>query len=123
MEKLIDTPGQTFYYSTIESLINNIGDMNKCAVILADEDLPIFFDKAAHLIGNSINQIIVIGHHVDHVYQKIQGLTNVFIIAAVHIKDATQIALNSSSLSKNVMYISSISSNHNISDLLSLIEE
>ena len=123
MEKLIDTPGQSFYFSSIENLVNNSDSKKKCAVILTGEDLPIFYENAFHLIGECINQIIVIDENVNSLYQKIKDLSNVFIISASSIKDATRIALNSASLSKNVIYITSISSKHNISDLLNLIRE
>lgn len=123
MEKLIDTPGQSFYFTSIESFVNNTEGKKKCAVILAGEDLPVFYEKAFHLIGDCIDQIIVIDENVNNLYQKIKDLSNVFIISASCIKDATRIALNSASLSKNVIYISSNSSKHNIIDLLNLIEE
>lgn len=123
MEKLIDTPGQSFYYTTIENLVNNTEGKKKCAIILAGEDLPIFHEKAFQLIGDVINQIIIIDINVNSLYQKIKELSNVFIISASCIKDATRIALNSSSLSKNVIYISSDTSKHSIADLLNIIEE
>ena len=123
MEKLIDTPGQSFYYTTIESFVNNTEGKKKCAVILAGEDLSVFYEKAFHLIGDCINQIIVIDENVNNLYQKIKDLSNVLIISASCIKDATRIALNSASLSKNVIYISSDTSKHSIADLLNIIEE
>jgi hypothetical protein len=123
MEKLIDTPGQSFYYTTIESFVNNTEGKKKCAVILAGEDLPIFYEKAFQLLGDCINQVIVIDENVNNLYQKIKELSNVLIISASCIKDATRIALNSASLSKNVIYISSDTSKHSIADLLNLIEE
>ncbi|HRN41179.1 MAG TPA: hypothetical protein PK649_03785 [Vicingus sp.] len=123
MEKLIDTHGQSFYYATLEGFVDNIGDKNKCAIILAHDDWSVFFEKASHLLGESINQVIVIGKNVNQLHAKTKDIRNVFIISAISLKDATQIALNSSSFSKNVVYISSISSGQSISDLLSLIVE
>ena len=123
MEKLIDTSGQSFYFTTIESLVNNSEGKKKCVVILAGEDLPIFYEKAFQLLGDCINQVIVIDENVNNLYQKIKDLSNVLIISASCIKDATRIALNSASLSKNVIYISSETSKHNIADLLNIIEE
>jgi hypothetical protein len=123
MEKLIDTHGQSFYYSTLEGFVDNVGDKNKCAIILTHDDWSVFYEKAAHLLGGSINQVIVIGKNVNQLYTKTKDTRNVFIISAISLKDATQIALNSASFSKNVIYISSISSGQSITDLLSLIVE
>ncbi len=123
MEKLIDTHGQSFYTTTIEAVADAIIAKNNCAVILASEDLPIFYEYALHLIGDYINQIIVIGQNANNLYDKVKDKSNVFIISASCIKDATKIALNSASISKNVIYVTSISSKQSISDLLNLIEE
>lgn len=123
MEKLIDTHGQSFYSTTIETIANSINTENNSAVILASDDLPIFFEHGLHLLGKYINQIIVIGQNVNNLYNKVKDIPNVFIISASSINDATKIALNSSSISKNVIYITSITSNQSITDLLNLIEE
>ena len=74
MEKLIDTSGQSFYFTTIESLVNNSEGKKKCVVILAGEDLPIFYEKAFQLLGDCINQVIVIDENVNNLYQKIKDL-------------------------------------------------
>ena len=123
MEKLINTPGQTFYTATIENVADTIKAKNKCAVIIANEDLPTFYKYGIQLIGEVVNQIIVIGQNANNLYDKVKDKSNVFIISATCIKDATKIALNSASISKNVIYVSSASSTQSISDLLNLIEE
>lgn len=121
MEKLIDTNGQSFYSTTIETVAGSINTENNSAVILAGNDLSLFFEHANQLIGKNINQIIVIGENVNNLYNKVKDIKNVFIISAASIKDATKIALNSSSISKNVIYITSVSSNQSITDLLNSI--
>ncbi len=123
MEKLIDTPGQSFYTTTIETVTDSLESKNNCAVILASEDLPTFYEFGLQLVGDIINQIIVIGQNANNLYEKVKDKSNVFIISASCIKDATKIALNSASISKNVIYVTSISSKQSISDLLNLIEE
>jgi hypothetical protein len=123
MEKLIDTPGQSFYTTAIETVADTIKEKSNCAVILTSEDLPTFFEYGLQLVGGIINQIIVIGQNANNLYEKVKDKSNVFIISASCIKDATKIALNSASISKNVIYVTSNSSKQSISDLLNLIEE
>ena len=123
MEKLIDTPGQSFYTTSIETVADTIKEKSNCAVILTSEDLPTFFEYGLQLVGGIINQIIVIGQNANNLYEKVKDKSNVFIISASCIKDATKIALNSASISKNVIYVTSLSSKQSISDLLNLIEE
>lgn len=123
MEKLIDTLGQSFYSTNIETISTSIEQKDNSAVILAANDLPVFFEHAMPLIGKYINQIIVIGNNVNNLYQQVKDKSNVFIISASNIKDATKIALNSSGISKNVIYVTSVTSKQSISDLLNLIEE
>ena len=123
MEKLIDTPGQSFYTTSIETVADTIKEKSNCAVILTSEDLPTFFEYGLQLVGGIINQIIVIGQNANNLYEKVKDKSNVFIISASCIKDATKSALNSASISKNVIYVTSLSSKQSISDLLNLIEE
>ena len=120
MEILINTPGQTFYYSSIEELLTYCEDKHNCAVIVYHSDVNEFIDKVKNKLENCINQIIVIAENVDDVVEKIQDC-NVLVISAVDIKDAIQIALNSSGMCEEVICVSKSESSKNFTDTIELV--
>ena len=117
MEVLINTPGQTFYYSSIEELLNYCEEKDNCAVIIFHVDVNDFIEKLNDKINSCISQLIVIADNVNDVIAKASD-KNLLVISAVNIKDAIQIALNSSAMCKNVICVSSTESSKSFTDMV-----
>jgi len=120
MEILINTPGQTFYYSSIEELLTYCEDKHNCAVIVYQSDVNDFIDKIKNTLKNCINQIIVIAENIDDVVEQIKEC-DALVISAIDIKDAIQIALNSSSMCKEVICVSQSESSKSFTDTIELV--
>lgn len=117
MEVLINTPGQTFYYSSIEELLNYCEEKDNCAVIIFHADVNDFIEKLNDKINPCVSQLIVIAENVDDVVAKASD-KNLLVISAVNTKDAIQIALNSSAMCKDVICVSSTESSKSFTDMV-----
>jgi hypothetical protein len=120
MEILINTPGQTFYYSSIEELLNYCEEKDNCAVIIFHTDVNDFIEKLNDKINPCVSQLIVIADNVNDVIAKTID-KNLLVISAVNIKDAIQIALNSSAMCKDVICVSSIESSKSFTDMVEMV--
>lgn len=120
MEILINTPGQTFYYSSIEELIHHCEKKDKCAIILYHADAEDFIDKMKDKFGSCISQLIVVGDNIDDIIEKSKDI-NVFIIMATNTQDAIQIALNSAAMCKDVICVSKSESSKSFTDMVELV--
>ncbi len=120
MEILINTPGQTFYYSTIQELLHHCEQKNNCAVILLKEDAKDFIEQVKDRFKTCISQLIVIGDNVNEIVEQTKNY-NSLIISASNLQDAIQIALNSSSLCKDVICVSKIESSKSFTDMIELV--
>lgn len=117
MEILINTPGQTFYYSSIEELLNYCEEKDNCAVIIFHVDVNDFTEKLNDKINSCVSQLIVIADNVNDVIAKASD-KNLLVISAINTKDAIQIALNSSAICKDVICISSTESSKSFTDMV-----
>jgi len=120
MEILINTPGQTFYYSSIEELIHHCEKKNNCAVILYHDDAQEFIDKVKDKFDCCISQLIIIGENIDDVIDSAKDY-NTLIIMANNTQDAIQVALNSSSMCKDVICVSKSESSKSFTDMVELV--
>ena len=120
MEILINTPGQTFYYSSLEELLHYCEEKDNCAVIISHTDVNDFIEKLNEKINSCISQLIVIADNVNDVIIKAKD-KDLLIISAINIKDAVQIALNSSAICKDVICVSSTESSKNFADMVELV--
>jgi hypothetical protein len=120
MEILINTPGQTFYYSSIEELLTYCDEKDNCAVIIFQADVNDFIEKLNDKINSCITQLIVIADNVDDVIAQASD-KNLLVISAINIKDAIQIALNSSAMCKEVICVSSIESSKSFTDMVEMV--
>lgn len=120
MEILINTPGQTFYYSSIEELIHYCESKNNCAVILHHSDAYEFIDEVKEKFNSCIGQLIVIGDNINDIVEKTKDY-NTLIICATTTQDAIQIALNSASLCKDVICVSKSESSKSFTDMVELV--
>lgn len=117
MEVLINTPGQTFYYSSIEELLSYCEEKDNCAVIIFHADVNDFIEKLNDKINSCVSQLIVIADNVNDVIAKARD-KNLLVISAVNMKDAIQIALNSSAMCKDVICVSSTESSKSFTDMV-----
>lgn len=120
MDILINTPGQTFYYSSIEELLTYCEDKHNCAIIVYHSDVNELIDKVKNKLESCINQIIVIADNVDDVVAKIKEC-DALVISAIDIKDAIQIALNSSGMCEEVICVSQSESSKSFTDTIELV--
>jgi len=120
MEVLINTPGQTFYYSSIEELLNYCEENNNCAVIIFQADVNDFIEKLNDKINQCISQLIVIAENVNDVIAKASD-KNLLVISAINTKDAIQIALNSSAMCKDVICVSSTESSKSFAEMVEMV--
>tara|TARA_R110001592_G_scaffold146107_2_gene370084 strand:- start:1850 stop:2218 length:369 start_codon:yes stop_codon:yes gene_type:complete len=120
MEVLINTPGQTFYSSSIDELLNYCEEKDNCAVIIFHADVNDFIEKLNDKINSCVSQLIVIADNVDDVIAKASD-KDLLIISAINIKDAIQIALNSSAMCKDVICVSNIESSKNFTDMVEMV--
>ena len=120
MELLINTHGQTFYYASLEELVHHCEKKDHCAVILYHEDAEDFIDMMKEKFERCISQLIVIGTNIDDVIESAQQYKTL-IIMANNVQEAIQIALNSSSMTKEVICVSKSESSQNFTEMVELI--
>lgn len=120
METLINTPGQTFYHSSIEELQNYCEKKDNCAVIIFQVDASDFIEKIKDKINSCVGQLIVIADNINDVFNKIKD-NDLLIISALNMSDAIQIALNSAPICKEVICVSSTESSDTFSEMVAKI--
>jgi len=105
MDKLINISGQQFYSSTIDQTIEQCTPNKKCAIIVDENCLAEFIACGKEIVRNSVNQIIVVSENLNAVYPLFEG-ENVLLISAVSIEEAIKVAVFSTELSNDVVYVS-----------------
>lgn len=105
MEELINISDQKLYYSNVESIIKEGLHFDKCAIVVDEPDLCLLLDDNADLIGEKIDQIIVVGEKLSvvftHLYRK-----DVFLLSALDLKEAIRFVIISRELTKEIVFVS-----------------
>lgn len=104
MKKLINISGQQFYYSSIDQVIEQCSQKEKCAVIIDKIHLDEFLDKGNKVIGKYVDQIIIISENVDTALAQLEGVS-VLLIAVMDFEEAVRIAIFGTALTKEVICI------------------
>ena len=104
MKELINISGQQFYYSTIDQVIERCSDKEGCAIIIDESHLNDFLNKGDKIIGECVNQIIIISENVNTAITKLEGVA-VLLIAANSFEEAVRVAILGEALSKEVICI------------------
>ena len=105
MQELINISGQQFYYSTIDQVIDSCSQKENCAIVIDENYLDEFVQNKNDIVGDSINQIIVISDNVNTVLSRLEGVS-VLLLAAVSLEEAARLAVLGEALSKDVVCIS-----------------
>ena len=104
MKKLIKISDQQFYYSTVEEVIERCSQMEKCAIIIDEGHLNEFLSKGKNIIGEWVDQIIIISENVNATLSQLEGV-NVLLIAAGCFEEASRIAILGTALNKDIVCI------------------
>jgi len=117
MNELINISGQQFYSATIDQVIERCSHKERCAIIIDENYLGEFVANSKDIVGESVNQIVIISENLNAVLAQLKGL-NVLLISVGSFEEAVKISILGSELSKNVICISEKSN----SELKSVIE-
>ncbi|MBL4593561.1 MAG: hypothetical protein JKX68_07080 [Flavobacteriales bacterium] len=104
MKKLINISGQQFYYSTVDQVIERCSQKEKCAVIIDESHLDEFLAKGKNIIGECVDQIIIISESVDTALSQLEGVS-VLLIAAGSFEEAVRVVILGTALTKEVVCI------------------
>jgi hypothetical protein len=104
VKELINIGGQQFYYSTVEQVIDRCAKKEACAIIIDKIHLNELLTKGESIIGECVNQIIIISDDVNDAFTKLEGI-GVLLIAAENFEEATRLAILGSAMSNAVICI------------------
>lgn len=104
MNELINIEGQQFYYSTIEQVIDRCAKKEACTIIIDKIHLNELLTKGVSIIGECVNQIIIISENVNDAFSKLEGV-KVLLIAAENFEEAARLAILLAALSNSVVCI------------------
>ncbi len=104
MKELINISGQQFYYSTVDQVIERCSQLERCAIIIDESHLDEFLTKGGNIIGECVDQIIIISENVDTALSQLKGVS-VLLIAAGSFEEAVRVAILGTALSKEVICI------------------
>ena len=102
MKKLISVSNQNFYYSLVDSSIKECAQLNKCAIIIEEQDLSALLAEVIDLMGENIHQVIIISENLNKVVPQFENL-NVLIISAIDFKQAIHFATASMEIIQEVI--------------------
>lgn len=105
MQELINISGQQFYYSTIDQVIESCSQKENCAIVIDENYLDEFVQNKNDIVGDCVNQIIVISENVNTVLSLLEGVS-VLLLAAVSLEEAARLAVLGEALSKEVVCVS-----------------
>lgn len=104
MKKLINISGQQFYYSTISQVVERCSQKEKYAIIIDEIHLNELLDKGSKIIGQCVDQIIIISKDVNAALAQLEGVS-VLLIAVISFEEAVRIAILGTALTKEVVCI------------------
>jgi len=104
MKELINISGQQFYFSTIDQVIERCSQKEKCAIIIDESHLDEFIKKGGDVVGDTVDQLIIISENVDTAFTQLEGV-DILLIAAVSFEEAVRVAIYGTTLSKEVICI------------------
>jgi hypothetical protein len=102
MHKLTNISVQQFYYSTIDQLIERCSQQEKCALIIDNNQFDDLVNKGMNIIGDSVNQIIIISGNMNTSLPQLIG-KDVLLMAADNFEQAARFAIYGEALSTNVI--------------------
>ena len=104
MDMLIDISEQQFYSAKIDQLVEECSQKERCALIIDEKELEEFISKSKAVVGESVNQIIVISENLNAVHPLFEG-EKVLLISALNYEEAMKIAISGTELSQQVICI------------------
>lgn len=96
--------GQQFYYSTIDQVIERCSQKERCAIIIDESHLDEFLTKGENIIGECVDQLIIISENVNTALAQLEGVS-VLLIAVGSFEEAVRVAILGTALNKEVVCI------------------
>ena len=85
-------------------MIERCSQKEKCAIIIDESHLDEFLTKGVNIIGECVNQIIIISENVNTALIRL-GEVSVLLVAAGSFEEAVRIAILGASLNKEIVCI------------------
>lgn len=104
MKKLINISDQQFYSTKIYQIVESCSQKENCAIIIDENYLEEFVKVGGEIIGNQVNQIIIISETLNAAFSLLEGVS-VFIVAANNLEEAVCIAILGEALSKEIICV------------------
>lgn len=103
MELILNINDQQFYRAEVPDLVD-YSSVNKCAVIIDEDNLQELLSTDIKFTVNNISQVIIISDSLNTFLPDFIG-KEVFLISAIETKQAIEIAFLSKDLNKNVVCV------------------
>ena len=120
MEKLIDISGQSFYYSTLDQLIETCESKKNLSVIISGKGLEDFINRDKDLIGSCIDHLIVISDNLIPYLKTLQE-KKMLIVAANNMEEAITFGIQSDRIAKEIICVPEDDSKEGVNSIIELI--
>lgn len=105
MNELINILDQQFYTANIDQVIEHCSQKEKCALVIDENYLVEFLSRSEGIVGESVNQIIVISENLNAVFPLFED-EKVLLISAINVEEAMKIAVFGAELSNDAVCVS-----------------